>query len=41
LIASGGLDVRVAREFPLGEAADAHRLLESRQALGKILLIPG
>jgi NADPH2:quinone reductase len=40
LIASGGLDVRVAREFPLGEAADAHRLLESRQALGKILLIP-
>jgi NADPH2:quinone reductase len=41
LIAGGGLDVRVAREFPLDEAADAHRFLESRQALGKILLLPG
>jgi NADPH2:quinone reductase len=40
-IAAGKLKVRVFREFPLSEAAEAHRLLESRRTIGKLLLIPG
>lgn len=40
-IASGDLKVRVARTFPLAEAAEAHRQLEGRGIAGKILLIPG
>jgi NADPH2:quinone reductase len=32
--------VRIDREFPLTEAADAHRYLEARQTKGKVLLIP-
>jgi NADPH2:quinone reductase len=39
-IAAGKLKVRVFREFPLSEAAEAHRLLESRRTTGKLLLIP-
>jgi len=39
-IASGELRVRIAQTFPLEAAADAHRLLESRGALGKIVLLP-
>lgn len=39
-VASGQLTVRVAAELPLGQAAEAHRLLESRQTAGKLLLIP-
>ena len=39
-IADGKLRVRIARTFPLSEAAAAHRLLESRGALGKLLLVP-
>jgi NADPH2:quinone reductase len=39
-IAAGKLKVRVFREFPLSEAAEAHRLLESRRTIGKLLLIP-
>jgi NADPH2:quinone reductase len=34
----GWLRVRVDRTLPLGEAAEAHRLLESRQTAGKVLL---
>jgi NADPH2:quinone reductase len=30
----------VARKFPLAEAAEAHRLMESRAAIGKIVLVP-
>jgi NADPH2:quinone reductase len=41
MMAGGALDVRIARELPLAEAAEAHRFLESRQALGKVLLLPG
>jgi NADPH2:quinone reductase len=39
-IGEGWLDVRVGHRFPLVEAAGAHRLLESRQTTGKVLLIP-
>jgi NADPH2:quinone reductase len=39
-IAAGELKVRVDKIFPLAEAAEAHRYLESRQSKGKVLLIP-
>jgi NADPH2:quinone reductase len=40
LIAAGGLDVRIGARLPLADAAEAHRLLESRTTTGKLLLIP-
>jgi NADPH2:quinone reductase len=39
-ITAGELDVRIARTFPLAEAGAAQVFLASRQALGKVLLIP-
>jgi NADPH2:quinone reductase len=36
----GKLRVRIDRELPLRDAAEAHRLLEARQTTGKLLLIP-
>jgi NADPH:quinone reductase len=39
-VASGSLDVRVGARLPLADAAEAHRLLESRTTTGKLLLIP-
>ncbi len=39
-IAAGELKARVDKTFPLAEAAEAHRYLESRQSKGKILLLP-
>lgn len=39
-IAAGRLQVIVDRTFPLSEAAAAHAYLESRQAFGRVLLIP-
>jgi len=39
-IGSGALRVRIDREFPLRDVAEAHRLLESRATTGKLLLIP-
>lgn len=39
-IRSGQLQPFIARRFALSDGADAHRLLESRAAIGKILLIP-
>lgn len=39
-IRSGALRLRIDRDLPLSEAAEAHRLLESRQTIGKLLLIP-
>jgi len=39
-MATGSLNVRVDKTFPLAEAAEAHRYLEGRQSKGKILLIP-
>ena len=39
-IKSGRLKVRIDREVPLAQAAEAHRLLEGRKTTGKVLLIP-
>jgi NADPH2:quinone reductase len=39
-IKSGELKLRVEHVFPLSEAAEAHRQLESRATTGKVLLIP-
>lgn len=39
-IQQGKVTIRIAQEFPLSKAADAHDLLTSRKVAGKILLIP-
>jgi NADPH2:quinone reductase len=39
-VASGELHVVIDRTYPLAEAADAHRYIESRRAFGRVLLIP-
>ena len=39
-IEEGWLRVHIDRTFPLGEAAQAHAALESRQTVGKLLLVP-
>jgi NADPH2:quinone reductase len=39
-IAAGELSVRVDREFPLENVADAHRAIEGRQTTGKVLIVP-
>jgi NADPH2:quinone reductase len=39
-IASGALKLRMEFEFPLKDAAAAHRALEGRQTTGKVLLVP-
>jgi NADPH2:quinone reductase len=40
-IQSGWLKLRIFRVFPLAEASEAHRLLENRQTIGKLLLSAG
>ena len=39
-VASGELTVLVDRTFPLADAAGAHAFIESRQAIGRVVLIP-
>jgi NADPH2:quinone reductase len=39
-VRSGRLNVSIAARYPLAEGAAAHEFLESRGALGKVLLIP-
>lgn len=39
-IANGCLKLRISATFPLAEAAEAHRALEGRQTMGKVLLLP-
>jgi len=39
-IASGNLRVVIDRTFPLEQAGEAHAYIESRQAFGRVLLIP-
>jgi NADPH2:quinone reductase len=38
LVLTGALAVRIAQRFPLRQGAEAHRYLESRRAIGKVLL---
>ena len=40
LWASGAVRPIVTRRLPLAEAAEAHRLIESRRTMGKVVLIP-
>ena len=39
-VRSGELKLRIGGEYPLSEASEAHRQLESRATTGKLLLIP-
>jgi NADPH:quinone reductase len=39
-VGSERLKLRIAHEFPLAAAAEAHQLLEARQTTGKVLLLP-
>jgi NADPH:quinone reductase len=39
-VKAGELKVRIGATFPLGDAADAHRAIESRRTTGKVLLVP-
>jgi NADPH2:quinone reductase len=39
-VGSGALRIVIDRRYPLSEAAEAHRYIESRQAFGRVLLIP-
>jgi NADPH2:quinone reductase len=40
LVAKGGLKVRVGHTYRLEDAAQAHRELEGRKTMGKLLLLP-
>jgi NADPH:quinone reductase len=39
-VADGRLKVVIDRRFPLSQAEDAHRYIESRQSFGRVLLFP-
>jgi NADPH2:quinone reductase len=39
-VAEGKLEVVIDRTYPLRDAAEAHRYIESRQAFGRVLLTP-
>jgi NADPH:quinone reductase len=38
-VADGTLDVRIGAQYPLEEAAEAHRALEGRETTGKVVLV--
>ena len=40
LIAEGRIKPVIHQTFPLAEAAEAHRLMESSAPIGKIMLVP-
>jgi NADPH2:quinone reductase len=40
LLAKGTVNVEIHERFPLANAADAHRLMETSNHIGKILLVP-
>lgn len=40
LMRTGRLKLHIGKTFPLAQAVDAHRYLESRQSTGKLLLLP-
>ena len=39
-VSTGALIARIHSRFPLEQAADAHRAIESRRTIGKVLLVP-
>ena len=39
-VARGDLEVIVDRTYPLSQAAEAHAYIESRAAVGRVVLIP-
>ena len=39
-VAKGEIEVVIDRRFPLSEAAEAHAYIESRKAVGRVVLIP-
>jgi NADPH2:quinone reductase len=39
-VAAGRLQVVIDRSYPLADAADAHAYIESRQAFGRVVLVP-
>lgn len=39
-VADGSLTVRIGGEYPLAQAAEAHRALAGRETTGKVLLLP-
>jgi NADPH2:quinone reductase len=39
-VSAGSLSVRIDRDVPLADAAEAHRALEGRRTTGKVLLVP-
>jgi NADPH:quinone reductase-like Zn-dependent oxidoreductase len=40
LWSAGAISPVVGAEYPLAEAADAHRLIEDRKHVGKVVLVP-
>lgn len=40
LMKEGKLKLLIGKSFPLADAAEAHRLMESRRSVGKLVLIP-
>jgi NADPH:quinone reductase len=40
LMKEGKLKMVVGKTFPLEQAAAAHRFMESRQSVGKLVLVP-
>lgn len=40
LMKAGKLKLLIGKSFPLADAAEAHRLMESRRSVGKLVLIP-
>jgi len=39
-VREGRLKIRIGHEYPLAQAAEAHRALEGRRTTGKVLLVP-
>ena len=40
LVADGKLKPIIHKAFPLAQAADAHRVVDSRDFFGKVILVP-
>jgi NADPH:quinone reductase len=40
LMREGKLRMLVGKSYPLAQAAEAHRFMQSRQSVGKLVLVP-